>query len=108
MPRWITFDEKSADGLRSRVPPESVFEAPGRTALEYALSSSGRVVAVLNPRIGNQCAVALFHRPPSEAPIAPATRAVRASGILGLGDEDMFEEEEEPRTKNWWRRLWED
>lgn len=115
MARWITFDATTAHALRQRAPLESVFEAPGRNALEYALSSSSNVVAALNAGFENYCALAVFrHSPamktfnPQEA-AQPRAHAVRATGILGLGDEPVFEEDEEkPRRKGWLRRLWED
>lgn len=115
MARWITFDAATAHALRQRAPLESVFEAPGRNALEYALSCSSNVVAALNVGFENHCALAVFrHAPamktfnPQEA-VPPQSHAIRATGILGLADETVFEEDEEkPRRKNWLQRLWED
>jgi hypothetical protein len=108
MVRWITFDGTTTSEIRSRVPLAAVFEAPGRSALEYALSSSGSVVAVLDVRIENRHAVALFRRVPAQNANPLKPRQIRASGFLGLGDEAVFEEEENPKPKSWWRRLWED
>jgi hypothetical protein len=108
MARWITFDQNTASELRSRVPWSSVFEAPGRNALECALSSSGSVVAVLDVGVEDQLAVALFRRLPMQEDSLLQPRQIRASGFLGLGDEAVFEEEERPKAKSWWRRLWED
>lgn len=115
MARWITFDATTAHALRQRAPLESVFEAPGRSALEYALNCSSNVVAALAVGFENHCALTVFlHSPPMKTfnpqEVAPRqAHAVRATGILGLGDEAVFEEEEEkPRSKSWLRRLWED
>ncbi|HLW54915.1 MAG TPA: hypothetical protein VKW06_18915 [Candidatus Angelobacter sp.] len=108
MARWITFDENTALELRSRIQSGSVFEAPGRNALEYALASSGNVVAVLSARVKNHCALAAFLRAPAEPALPYRPRAIRATGFLGLGDEAIYEEEEPQRPKSWWRRIWED
>ena len=62
MARWITFDAATADQLRSDLAGEAVFEAPGRNALEYALSSSGNVVAVLTASLNNCSALVIFRR----------------------------------------------
>jgi hypothetical protein len=109
MTRWITFDQTTADGLRARVPAESVFEFPGRSLMEYVLSSPQNVVGVLDTGVENQCAVAVFQRgSEQQEQAAPVPRFTRATGILGLGDETVFEEEETPQPKSWWRRVWED
>lgn len=108
MARWITFDPTTARELRSRVPMEGVFEAPGRSALEYALSSSGNVVAVLDAGLTDQRALAVFRRTPALKGAPNPARRLRAGGILGLADETVFEEEARPPAKSWWRRLWED
>jgi len=109
MTRWITFDQATADALRARVPTGSVFEFPGRSLLEYALNCPQNVVGVLDTGIQSRCAVAVFrHRSAQHERVAPAPRFTRATGILGLGDEAVFEEEEAARPKSWWRRLWED
>jgi hypothetical protein len=122
MPRWIVFDQDTASELRSRLPQASVFEAPGRAALEYALNSPRSVVAVLPPSLGNGSAVAVFR--PGRAGSRPATTTprrdeggirtesappvkpsrVRAGGFLGLNDEVVVEEET-PHKKNWWQRF---
>lgn len=107
MPRWIVFDQATASELRSRLPQASVFEAPGRAALEYALCISRSVVAVLPPSLGNGLAVAVF-RPGRTPPAQPAKiSSVRATGFLGLNDAAVFEEaEEDQEEKKWWRRFW--
>lgn len=106
MPRWIVFDEDTASKLRSRLPQASVFEAPGRAALEYALDSPKSVVTVLPSTHGNGSAVAVF-RPGRTLAAQPAKLSrVRATGFLGLSDESVFEEEQVPEKKKWWQRLW--
>jgi hypothetical protein len=106
MTRWITFHPNTAEALRGRVPPQSVFEFPGRNVREYALSSSGSLVTLLKGD-ENQCVIAVFrHTQSHEAPAAAKPPAVRAGGILGLVDEAVFEEEEAPTPKNWLRRMW--
>jgi hypothetical protein len=108
MTRWITFDQTTADGLRGRVPADSVFEFPGRSLLEYALNCPQIVVGVIDTGIENQCAVVVFRRGSEQERAAPVPRFTRATGILGLGDEAAYEEEETQQPKSWWRRLWED
>lgn len=104
MARWITFDQNTAAELRSWLPDQSIFEAPGRSAFEYALSSPGSVVAVLPVTLANCCAVAVF-RPPQIYAIPENLMTTRAAGFLGLLDE-VVTDEEEVRPRNWWQRLW--
>jgi hypothetical protein len=112
MPRWIVFDQGTACQLRARLPQATVFEAPGRAALEYALETSGSVVTVLPLAVEGRNTIAVF-RPKRTAPPAkstaptqsPKTLPVRATGILGLNDEAVFEQEE-PGTKQPWWKLW--
>jgi hypothetical protein len=101
MSRWIVFDQVTASELRSRLPHESVFEAPGRAALEYALDNPRSMVTVL-PASGNYSTIAVF-RPGRTLTTQPAnTLPVRATGILGLNDQSVLEEtREEPRR--WWQ-----
>jgi hypothetical protein len=108
MTRWITFDQNTACELRLQLPQEPVFEAPGRNALEYALSASGNVVVVLPAATKNVTAVATFRRRSAQSELSAKPLKIRVSGILGLSDEAVFEEEETPREKSWWRRIWED
>lgn len=106
MARWIVFDQVTASDLRSRLPQEAVFEAPGRAALEYALANPKTVVTVLPLALNNASAIAVFR--PGRPPMTEQAKssAVRATGFLGLNDESLFEEEEVPWKKKWWSRLW--
>jgi hypothetical protein len=102
MPRWIVFDQDTASKLRSRLPQASVFEAPGRAALEYALDSPKSVVTVFPAMPGSISAVAVF-RPERMKPAPPAKSfSVRATGFLGLNDAPVLEEEEEEEKRRWW------
>jgi hypothetical protein len=104
MPRWIVFDQDTASKLRSRLPQASVFEAPGRAALEYALGSPKSVVTVLPAMLGTGSisAVAVF-RPGRPKPAPPGKSfSVRATGFLGLNDAPVLEEEEEDEKRRWW------
>jgi hypothetical protein len=118
MARWIAFDRNTVAGLRSQLPNDSVFEAPGRTALDYALNTTRPVVAVVEVA-GNQATIAIFRpglnqaaEPPEvETPIqdsAPAHDAmpVRASGFLGLSDDFSGTDEEESADKTRWWQFW--
>jgi hypothetical protein len=107
MARWIVFDQVTASELRSRLPQEAVYEAPGRAALEYALANPKSLVTVLPLAVKNASAIAIFRprRPEITAPMASS--AVRATGFLGLSDEPMLTETEEVAAKmKWWQRLW--
>ncbi|HEY6273323.1 MAG TPA: hypothetical protein VIX19_15190 [Terriglobales bacterium] len=117
MARWIVFDELTAAELRSHLPREAVFEAPGRTAIEYALTAPRTVVTVLGPPIGDETAIAVF-RPrrhsgaapqasgPGEAQPRRDSMPVRASGFLGLSDQVTAPEEEENAGKKPWWQFW--
>jgi hypothetical protein len=114
MARWIVFDELTAAELRSQLPREAVFEAPGRTAIEYALTAPRTVVTVLGPPIGDETTIAVFRpkrhpvaaRPQVSGPVGEAnpprhSMPVRASGFLGLSDQVTAPEEEEDAP--WWQ-----
>lgn len=103
MPRWIVFDQDTASELRSRLPQASVFEAPGRAALEYALDGPRSVVTVLAPAVGSVSAVAVFRPGRTLAALSAKPSRVRASGFLGLNDSPVPEEEEEDEKHRWWQ-----
>jgi hypothetical protein len=108
MPRWIVFDQATATELRARLPKASVFEAPGRAVVEYALDSHNShrsVVAVLPPVFGSGSAVAVFRpdRTPTSQPSPAKPSHIRAGGILGLNDESVLEEEEVAERSKWWQ-----
>ena len=116
MPRWITFDQQTYSAVSSRLPHEAVFEIPGRTALEYALTNNQPVVAVLPSASGDGVSIATFRRPAMPAVSmsarpavsAPASRSAansRPSGFLGLNDEPVYEEEPQEK-KSRWKRFW--
>ena len=102
MPRWIVFYQVTSSALRSRLPQATVFEAPGRGALEYALENLRNVITVLPPGT-----IAVF-RPGSIQPAPPTTKAspVRATGILGLSDAPAPEEENAIAEKRKWWQFW--
>jgi hypothetical protein len=106
MARWIVFDEITASELRSRLPQEAVFEAPGRAALEYVLANPKSLVTVLPLARKNASVIAVFRpgRTRTAMPLTPSL--VRATGFLGLSDE-LVPTEEMPAKKKWWQRLWE-
>ena len=102
MARWIVFDEVTASELRSRLPQEAVFEAPGRAALEYALANPKSLVTVLPLAVKNASVIAVFR--PQRTPTPPPVKAfpVRATGFLGLSDE-FAPEKEVPEKRRWWQ-----
>jgi hypothetical protein len=123
MPRYLTFDEKTATALRRQIPEEQVFEHGASGAVEYALGSDKTLVTVIPTGAEREAAIAVFRRPKQVVKPAPKVEerkpvasvqaltrdiAVRAGGFLGLRDEAVFEEEEPPAPKrqSWWRKLW--
>jgi hypothetical protein len=129
MPRFLTFDEKTASRLREQVPKQQVFEHGAAEAVEYAVGSDKTLVTVMPTGEAREVAIAVFRRPqasrpaqptqavPKRAPVEmrkppasvqlPKEIVVRAGGFLGLHDEPVFEEEPRPAKKQtWWRKFW--
>ena len=110
MPNWVTFDQETSSLLRSKMPQDSIFQRPSNSMMEYVLEDREATVAVLPASGTNQAAVAVFrwNKIPiqEKQPMAPIRS--RAGGFLGLTDEPVFEEDEEPQEKkSWWKRFWE-
>ena len=117
MARWIVFDPETADELRSRLPHQAVFEAPGRSALEYALTAPRTVVAVMGSPIQEETTIAIFRpvgrsqaamAPRDDSPAASSTDVpvTRASGFLGLSDYVVEAEEDRVATQKPWWKFW--
>ena len=129
MPRFLTFDEKTASTLRGQVPEQQVFEHGAKGAVDYALGSDKTLVTVMPTGEAREAAIAVFRRPKLAKPVSqpeprsivmpemrkPAASvpvpirdsAVRAGGFLGLRDEAFFEEEPVVKKKqSWWRHFW--
>ena len=125
MPRYLTFDEKTASALRTQVPEQQVFEHGAEDAVDYALHSDRNIVAVMPTGAAREAAVAVFRKrqmakatPSSQPkvqerkPVASAKvtsmQSVRAGGFLGLRDEAFFEEQQPvtPKKQSWWRKIW--
>jgi hypothetical protein len=116
MTRWIAFDRNTVAELRSQLPNDSVFEAPGRSALDYALTTKRTVVAVLGAN-GNEATIAIFRPGGNEAAEPPPAAMriddsapvhdampVRASGFLGLSDDFVgADEDESAENRRWWQ-----
>lgn len=109
MPRWITFDEPTADALRSRqIEADAVW--PDLDPLSEALRRDAAVVMM--PAEGTDVLVARVRR--AAQPAAANFEVARwtdddavgytAGGMLGLLDEPVYQEEE-PAKKKWWRRI---
>jgi hypothetical protein len=117
---WVTFDEDTSSVLRSEFAHENVMENRAPSALQYALQRDQTLVAVLPCGEQDQAAVAVFRwnktaqvsrqSTPAEAPVElKSSRPMstsRAGGFLGLADEPVFEEEQMPEKRGWWRRFW--
>jgi hypothetical protein len=130
MPRFLTFDEKTAFTLRGQVSEQQVFEHGAKGAVDYALGSDKTLVTVIPTGAAREAAIAVFRRPRAVAnpvpqveqrgavvpemrkpvasvPVPIRDSAVRAGGFLGLRDEMAFEEEPVIKKKqSWWRHFW--
>jgi hypothetical protein len=126
MPRYLTFDEKTASALRTQVPQQLVFEHGAEDAVDYAVHSDRSIVAVMPTVATRQAAIAVFRKPAvaakpvtsapkvearkrvASAPIPPKDAAIRAGGFLGLSDESIFDEDQPATRKkqSWWRKIW--
>jgi hypothetical protein len=129
MPRFLTFDVKTASKLRQQFPGQQVFEHGAKGAVDYALGSDKTLVTVIPTGAGREAAIAVFRRPKLATPLQPPEKraqvrvemrkpaasvpvprkesALRAGGFLGLRDEIAFEEEPVVKKKqSWWRHFW--
>lgn len=123
MPRYLTFDQKTASTLRRQIPEERVFEHGASGAVEYALGTDRTLVTVMPTQAGREAAVAVFRWPKQTQKPVPVTAKkpvasahapsqpgamTRAGGFLGLGDEAVFQDDEPaaPKKQSWWRKFW--
>lgn len=130
MPRFLTFDEKTASRLRGQVPEQQVFEHAAKGAVDYALGSEKTMVTVMPTGAAREAAIAVFRRPRvatkpvpqpeqhgaavpemrkpvASVPVPIRDSALRAGGFLGLRDEMIFEEQPVVKKKqSWWRHFW--
>lgn len=134
MPRYLSFDEKTAARLRQQVPEQQVFEHRATDAVDYALGSERDLVTVMPTGAARQAAIAVFrHRkaanrmaavskpapavqkrkpvasiPIQQPELVSSAGSYRAGGILGLRDEVAFEEEQPVKRgkQSWWRKFW--
>lgn len=116
MTRWIAFDQDTVAGLRSQLPHDSVFEAPGRTVIDYAITTTRPVVGLLGPAGNDEVTIAVFRatwkgtavHPEAAEPLLDAEvddeTPIRTSGFLGLSDTFAgADEEENTENKRWWQ-----
>lgn len=122
MTRWIAFDQDTVADLRSQLPHDSVFEAPGRSVIEYALTATRPVVALFRRAGGDEVTIAVFRATWSDTVLLPKVTEpalpaeveeqmevqeqmpVRASGFLGLSDSLIgADEEENSENRRWWQ-----
>ena len=106
MTRWISADNNTAQALRGLhissdvASSDPVDAALGGISAVLVLPSGGPEVLVARVRRGAQPAAFEVHRWTDERAVG-----YTAGGMLGLLDEPVYEEEEYPKKKNWWRRL---
>jgi hypothetical protein len=123
MARWIAFDQKTTNILRSTLAQGTRIDTLLRGPVDYALAKPSTVIAVLPATGGGDLGIAVFRRvraamqqkAPAEhlrriPPVEPAAHrpTTRAGGFLGLSDEPVFEDEAEPVKKGWWRKFWDE
>ena len=110
MPRWISFDDASATALRGHAIETEAVWADLDPVTEVLRTQAA--VLVLPSQHGDVL-VARFRRAaqPTDAGFDVARwsddNAVgyTAGGMLGLLDEPVYEEEEAPAKKKWWKRI---
>jgi hypothetical protein len=122
MARWIAFDQKTTNILRSTLKQGTRIDTLLRGPVDYALARPSAVIAVL-PAGGDSLGIATFRRLRAAVAQRPATeqlRAIppiqqavhrastRAGGFLGLSDEPVFEDEKPQEKKGWWRKFWDE
>jgi len=123
MARWIAFDQKTTNILRSTLAQGTRIDTLLRGPVDYALAKPSTVIAVLPATGGNDLGVAIFRRARAAAkqktaaeqprripPVQPAAHrsTTRAGGFLGLSDEPVFEDETSQEKKGWWRKFWDE
>ena len=123
MARWIAFDQKTTNILRSTLAQGTRIDTLLRGPVDYALAKPGAVIAVLPATGGGDLGIAVFRRvrvamqpkaaaeqPRHIPPVQPAAHraTTRAGGFLGLSDEPVFEDEAPQEKKGWWRKFWDE
>jgi hypothetical protein len=122
MARWIAFDQKTTNILRSTLAQGTRIDTLLRGPVDYALAKPSTVIAVLPATGGGDLGIAVFRRaraamqskaaaehlrriPPAQPAAHRST--TRPGGFLGLSDE-LFEDEAPPVKKGWWRKFWDE
>jgi len=123
MARWIAFDQKTTNILRSTLAQGTRIDTLLRGPVDYALAKPSTVIALLPATGGGDLGIAVFRRvraamqqnPAAEhsrriPPAQPAAHraTTRAGGFLGLSDEPVFEDETPQKKKSLWRRFWDE
>jgi hypothetical protein len=121
MARWIAFDQKTTNILRSTLAQGTRIDNLLRGPVDYALARPSAVIAVLPA--GDGLGIATFRRVRAAVAQRVATEAVRSSlpprpgaqyastragGFLGLSDEPVFDDEAPQEKKGWWRKFWDE
>jgi hypothetical protein len=123
MARWIAFDQKTTNILRSTLAQGTRIDTLLRGPVDYALARPSAVIAVLPAGGGDALGIATFRRVRAAMAQRPATEQLRSSlpprpgtqyastragGFLGLSDEPVFEDEAPEEKKGWWRKFWDE
>jgi hypothetical protein len=134
MARWIAFDQKTTNILRSTLAQGTRIDTLLRGPVDYALAKPSTVIAVLPA--GSGLGIATFRRMraaakeqlrnfvPAQPMAQPAATeqllsslppragaqyaSTRAGGFLGLSDEPVFDDETSQEKKGWWRKFWDE
>jgi hypothetical protein len=122
MARWIAFDQKTTNILRSTLAQGTRIDTLLRGPVDYALAKPSTVIAVL-PAGGDGLGIATFRRVRAAVaqhavtqqlrsilPAQPAAQrpSTRAGGFLGLSDEPVFDDEAPQEKKGWWQKFWDE
>jgi hypothetical protein len=128
MARWIAFDQKTSNFLRSTLAQGTRIDTLLRGPVDYALARPSTVIAVLPAGAGDNLGIATFRRVRAKVAQRAATdqavatqlrsslpprpgmqhASIRAGGFLGLSDEPVFEDEVSEQKKGWWRKFWDE
>jgi len=95
MARWIAFDQKTTNILRSTLAQGTRIDTLLRGPVDYALAKPSTVIAVLPATGGNDLGVAIFRRARATAKqktAAEQTRRIPPTQPANLRTEHQFEE----------------
>src|SRR5438876_11177710 len=108
MVRWIAFDDETAEAVVSRYKRGAAEIREGEEPLDAALRLRQPSILILPAPVSGRVLLVGLETKSALAELAFATRGPvlnQAAGILGLGDEPVFEVRKPSRKEgSWWRK----